>query len=53
MDFVINSIFLGLALFVKLLIIMYIMRRYMDIANVIGGKIISYFRYVLGKIKMN
>ncbi|SNS95939.1 hypothetical protein SAMN05446037_10303 [Anaerovirgula multivorans] len=38
-----EGLFLGLILFVILLVIMHILKKYMDVANVIGEKIISFF----------
>ena len=49
MNNVMNGILLGLFYFGIILIIMYILRKYMNIANIIGGKIISYFRYLFHK----
>ena len=51
MDTIKGGIVLGLIFFVILLINIHIMRLYTDIADIIGGKVISFLRDIFRKIK--
>ena len=51
MDTIKGGIALGLFFFVILLIIMRVMKIYTDVADIIGGKIISFLRDIFRKNK--
>jgi len=53
MDTLPNSIVVGIQIFFILLIIMFIMRIYTDVVNVIGEKILYYLKNLFNKLIKN